>query len=74
MTTTTALCTQLGAQLRAARLLAELTQEQAADLAGVNHRRWSQMERGGVANINKLQAACAAIGAELTVIVSAPTE
>lgn len=70
----TAVALRLGLQLRAARLAAGLTQEEAADLAGVSGARWGQMERGSTSNINKLQAACVSIGALLIVCVKIPDE
>jgi DNA-binding XRE family transcriptional regulator len=65
---------RLGLQLREARETAGLTQTQAAELAGVKKSRWSQMESGGVANINTLLKACLAIGAVLDVDVRVPSE
>jgi len=64
----------LARQLRRARDAAELTQADAAALAGVTKARWSQMESGSVANINKLYAACNAIGAVLNASVEIPSE
>ena len=65
MTTTTALCAQLGQQLRAARLLAGLTQAEAGAVYGVARERWSQYERGLCADVRTLQKAAQSIGARL---------
>ena len=65
---------RLGAQLRTARRTADLTQAQAAELAGVTRGRWAQMEAGSVSNLNRLLAACEVIGAELEVNVRVPSE
>jgi len=70
----TDLTTRLGQQLRTAREAAGLTQAEAAELAGVKKSRWSQMESGGVANLNTLLRACVAIGAVLDVAVRIPSE
>ena len=70
----TTLTKQLGRRLKFARLQKELTQKEAALLAGVSRERWGQMERGSVANLNKLAAACEAIGVVLTVDVVVPQQ
>ena len=64
----------LARQLRRARDAAGLTQADAAALAGVTRERWGQMERGSTSNINKLVAACDAIGAEFTASIGIPQE
>ena len=70
----TDLTTRLGQQLRTAREAAGLTQAEAAELAGVTRARWGQMEAGSTSNLNKLVAACIAIGAVFTVEISTPKE
>lgn len=64
----------LGQQLRTAREAAGLTQSDAAALAGVTPGRWSQMESGSTSNLNKLHAACVAIGAVLDISVRTPRD
>lgn len=66
--------TQLGQQLQTAREAAGMTQAQAAELAGVTRQRWGQMEAGSVSNLNKLHAACTAIGAVPNFSIGIPTE
>ena len=51
-----------------------MTQAQAAELAGVTRQRWGQMEAGSVSNLNKLHAACTAIGAVPNFSIGIPTE
>jgi DNA-binding XRE family transcriptional regulator len=70
----TDITTRLGAELRRAREAAGLTQAEAAELAGVTPGRWSQMEGGATSNLNKLLAACVAIGAVLNIEVTTPKE
>lgn len=38
----------VGRSIRAARLAAELTQEQAASKAGIDYKRWQRLEAGEV--------------------------
>ncbi len=65
----TKLTRRLGAHLKKVRKAKGLTQEQAAELLGVTRARWGQMETGSTSNLNKLHAACEAIGARLIVYV-----
>ena len=52
---------QLGQRIRALRTKKKLTQEQIAELAGLNSKYWSDLERGretiSVKNLNKIAAA-----------------
>ena len=72
MSTTTALCSRLGQQLRRARHLAGLTQADAAQMAGITRQRWSQLENGSFDSVRKLSAAATAIGADLTMSIEIP--
>jgi transcriptional regulator with XRE-family HTH domain len=39
---------ELGRRIRRARLAAKLTQEAAADRAGIDYKRWQRLEQGNV--------------------------
>ena len=63
----TILTRRLGARLKKLRKAKGLTQTQAAELLGITKGRWSHMEHGHFTNLNKLQAACDAIGVRMIV-------
>lgn len=57
---------EIGAEIRARRKLLRLTQEDVADLAGVNRRLVSEVERGMVSvTLRNLIAICGAVGLDL---------
>lgn len=57
---------ELGAEIRARRKRLLLTQEDVADLAGVNRRLVSEVERGAASvTLRNLIAICAAVGLDL---------
>ncbi|WP_420612207.1 helix-turn-helix domain-containing protein [Candidatus Spongiisocius sp.] len=57
---------EIGAEIRARRKLLRLTQEDVADLAGVNRRLVSEVERGMVSvTLRNLIAICSAVGLDL---------
>jgi transcriptional regulator with XRE-family HTH domain len=60
---------QLGDQLRQLRLQQNLSQEEAAHLAGYSRERWSQLERGKCSHVGLLSEAARAIGAHLVCYV-----
>jgi len=54
---------QLGKRIRAARLAAELTQEEAAAECGIDYKRWQRLESGEVnATIRTLHRVAEALG------------
>lgn len=56
----------IGAEIRARRKRLLLTQEDVADLAGVNRRLVSEVERGAVSvTLRNLIAICGAVGLDL---------
>ena len=57
---------EIGAEIRARRKRLLLTQEDVADLAGVNRRLVSEVERGAVSvTLRNLIAICRAVGLDL---------
>ncbi len=53
---------QLGRRIRAARIEAELTQEEAAGVAGIDYKRWQRLEAGKVnATVRTLARAAQAL-------------
>lgn len=57
---------EIGAEIRARRKRLLLTQEDVADLAGVNRRLVSEVERGTVSvTLRNLIAICGAVGLDL---------
>ena len=54
---------RVGTQIRAARISAGLTQERAADAAGIDTKRYQRLERGEVnATINTIARVASALG------------
>lgn len=59
---------EMGGQIRRRRKLLGLTQQDVADLVGVNRRLVSEVERGSPrVTLQHLLAMCAAVGLELSV-------
>lgn len=57
---------EIGAEIRRRRRRLRLTQQDAADLAGVNRRLVSEVERGRAAvTLHRLIAICDAVGLDL---------
>ena len=64
--------TSIGRRIRARRLALDLTQQAAADKAGVAHRTWRRMEAEGRASIEDLVRAAIALRCDECIVALFP--
>jgi transcriptional regulator with XRE-family HTH domain len=64
---------RIGVALRESRLALRMTQQQAADRAGISQASWSRIERGiaGAASLETLASCAAAVGVQLAAFLEA---
>jgi transcriptional regulator with XRE-family HTH domain len=64
---------EIGARVRAARLAAGLSQEEAAHRAGIDYKRWQRLETGSVnATVRTLIRAARAVRKDLWQLLASP--